>query len=54
MNIASMIFSLISLLLALAAFTNEFFIQVDDLKLMVTNKPLMGGNHQQVTVSTGT
>lgn len=40
--------------IALLVSIGSVLIQVDDLKLMVTNKPLMGGNHQEITVSTGT
>ena len=40
--------------MALLVSIGSVLIQVDDLKLMITNKPLMGGNHQEVTVSTGT
>jgi hypothetical protein len=51
-SVIALVFSAASLLISGATFANNVLVKVDDLKLMVTNGPQMGGTRQGLTVTT--
>jgi hypothetical protein len=50
-SVIALVVSAASLVISAATFANNFLIKTDDLKLMVTNGPQIGGNRQGLTVT---